>query len=172
MSLSFFSPAPRPPNERERQRAVGACGIIGSPPDPTLHRILGKAAKLLDARMAGVSIIDRDRMWFAARIGIDMPESSRATSFCGHAILTPDRPLIIADTLQDERFEGNPFVQSEPGLRFYVGVPIFASGFPIGTLCVLDTAPRANVLPLVALGKLATRACQAIADIGGNHLSG
>jgi len=63
MSLSFYSPAPRPANERERQRAVDASGVMRAPPDPALHQIVAKAAKLLDAPMAALSIIDRDRMF-------------------------------------------------------------------------------------------------------------
>jgi GAF domain-containing protein len=167
MSLSIFSPAPRPANERERQRAVEASGVLRAPPDPTLHRLVAKAAKLFDAPMAALSIIDRDRMWFAARIGIDAPETSRSVSFCAHAILNPDEPLIVIDTAGDERFEGNPLVQGEPGVRFYVGVPVCnADGHPLGALCVLDIEPREDPLPVSAMAKLAERAGQAIAEIG------
>jgi GAF domain-containing protein len=167
MSLSFFSPAPRPANERERQRAVDASGVMRAPPDPALHRIVAKAAKLLDAPMAALSIIDRDRMWFAARVGIDAPEMSRSVSFCAHAILNPGEPLVIADAIGDERFEGNPIVQGEPGVRFYIGVPILdTAGHPLGALCALDIRARDDTLPLAALAKLAERAGAAITE---NH---
>ena len=166
MSLSFFSPAPRPADERERQRAVDASGVLRAPPDPALHQIVTKAAQLLDAPMAALSIIDRDRMWFAARVGIDAPETSRAISFCAHAILEPAEPLVIADAASDERFAGNPFVQNEPGVRFYIGMPVLGmDGHPLGALCVLDTRPREGALPLTQLTRLAEHAGQAIADI-------
>ena len=166
MSLSFFSPAPRPANERERQRAVDASGVLRAPPDPALHHLVIKAAKLFDAPMAALSIIDRDRMWFAARIGIDAPETSRAISFCAHAILHPHEPLVIADTLADERFAGNPFVQNEPHVRFYVGMAVRGQGgLPLGTLFAIDARPRSGVLPLAPLSRLVERAGQAIADL-------
>jgi len=166
VSLSIFSPAPRPANERERQRAVEACGILRAPPDPSLHQLVTQAAKLFNAPIAGLSIIDRDRMWFAARIGIDTPATSRSTSFCAHAILNPEEPLVVLDAIGDERFEGNPIVQGDPGVRFYVGVPVrSADGHPLGALCVIDVKPRAEPLPLIAMIKLAERAGQAIADL-------
>lgn len=166
MSLSFFSPAPRPTNERERQRAVDASGILRAPPEPALHQLVLKAAALFGAPTAGLSIIDRDRQWFAARIGIDAPETSRAISFCAHAILHPDQPLMVADALLDERFAGNPFVQNEPHLRFYAGAAVLGQGrLPLGTLFVADPRPREGLLPIAQLAHLAERATLAIADL-------
>jgi len=172
VSLSVFWPAPRPENERERQRAVEASGVLRAPPDPALHQIVAQAAALFDAPMAALSIIDRDRMWFAARVGIDSPETSRAVSFCAHAILNPTESLVVADATRDERFEGNPFVQAEPGVRFYVGKPVLGpNGVPLGALCALDTRPREGALPLAQLDGLAERAAQAIAEIGRSELA-
>jgi len=166
VSLSFFSPAPRPANERERQRAVDASGVLRAPPDPALHQLVIKAAKLFDAPMAGLSIIDRDRLWLAARIGLEAPESSRALSFCAHAILHPEEPLVIPDMHADERFAGNPFVVGEPHVRFYAGMAVLGRGnLPLGTLFAIDTRPSEAALPLTQLAALAQRASQAIADL-------
>lgn len=166
MSLSVFFPAARPSNERERQRAVDESGVLRAPPDPTLHRLVAKAAKLIEAPMAGLSIIDRDRTWFAAGSGLQLPQTARSASFCAHAILTPDEPLVILDAIADERFAGNPFVQGEPWLRFYLGFPVRSDdGHPLGVLCALDVKPRRMPLPLAALGRLADRASQAIAEM-------
>lgn len=166
MSLSFFSPAPRPANERERQRAVDASGVLRAPPDPALHDLATKAARLFGVPKAGVSIVDRDRQWFAARIGIEPPETSRAISFCAHAILTPDAPLVVPDTHMDERFAGNPFVQHEPYVRFYAGMAVLGEeGLPLGTLFVIDTVPHEGALPLGHLVRLAGEARLAIADL-------
>jgi len=117
----------------ERQRAVEACGIMHAPPDPTFHHIVAEAAKLFDASIAGLSIIDHDRMRFAARLGIDMPEAARAISFCAHAILDPTAPLTIPDMLLDERFAGNPFVQ-RAGARYYAGMPVLGVRAPRRTV--------------------------------------
>jgi len=166
VSLSFFSPAPRPAYERDRQRAVDASGVLRSPPDPVLHHLVLKTARLFDAPMAGVSIIDRDRQWYAARIGIEARETARAISFCAHAILQPREPLVIPDALADERFAGNPVVLHEPHVRFYAGVAVLGPGRqPIGALFVADTRPREEALPLSQLIRLAEQAGQAIADL-------
>ncbi len=164
--MSFFSPAPRPLDERERQRAVDALGVLRAPPDPALHAIVAEGAHLFRTPMAALSIVDRDRQWFAARVGLDAPETSRAVSFCAHAILSPRDLLVVEDATQDDRFAGNPLVQFEPGIRFYAGAPITApNGQPLGTLCVIDTRPRSGDLPLVRLSALADRAARAIADM-------
>lgn len=166
VSLSFFSPAPRPAYERDRQRAVDASGVLRSPPDPVLHHLVVKAARLFDSPMAGVSIIDRDRQWYAARLGLEAREASRAISFCAHAILHPHEPLVIPDALADDRFAGNPLVLHEPHVRFYAGVAVLGAGkYPLGTLFVTDTRPREGVLPLAQLARFAEQAGQAIADL-------
>lgn len=173
MSLSFFSPAPRPENERERQRAVDLSGILRAPPDPELHRLVATATRAFGVSMGGLSILDRDRMWLTARIGIDLPETSRAISFCAHTILHPETPLAIPDTRDDERFAGNPFVQDEPSVRFYAGAAIRSRrGYPLGTLFVLDLRPHHEELPLAILASLAGRASQAIAEIDHADASG
>jgi len=166
VSLSFFSPAPRPANERERQRAVDGSSVLRAPPDPALHHLVTKTASLFGAPMAGLSILDRDRTWFAARIGIELPATSRAISFCAHAILHPGEPLVIADALSDDRYAGNPFVQNDPNVRFYAGMAVLAAdGHPLGTLFAMDVQPREGALPLAKLVDLAERASQAIADL-------
>jgi len=168
MTLSFFSPAPRPADERERQQAVDASGILRAPPDPALHAIVSQGAQLFGVPMAALSIIDRDRQWFAARVGLDAPETSRAVSFCAHTILNPRDMLVVPDATQDDRFAGNPLVQADPGIRFYAGVPILGpNGQPLGALCVIDRRPHLGDLPLVELSALAERAARAISETTG-----
>ncbi|HZI32650.1 MAG TPA: GAF domain-containing protein, partial [Candidatus Binatia bacterium] len=63
-------------------------------------------------------------------------------SMCAHAILHKDI-MIVPDATKDRRFKDNPFVVSEPKIRFYAGVPLISpSGYALGTLCVLDKVPR------------------------------
>ncbi|WP_294394365.1 GAF domain-containing protein [uncultured Sphingomonas sp.] len=165
--MSFFAPAKRPANERDRQRAVDQSGVLTAPPDATLHSIVTRAARLYGAPMAAVSIIDRHRQWFAARIGLALPEMSRDISFCAHAILQPGEPMVIADAMQDDRFAGNPLVQELPWVRFYVGAPLGGAGhLPIGTLCVLDRVPRPGEVQTAGLIALARQASAAIEELG------
>ncbi len=92
--------------------------------------------------IALISLVDESRAWFKSCIGFDAREVPRDATLCSFAVLT-NEPLIIPDTLLDERFACNRFVQSEPGVRFYAGAPLLSrDGFNLGTLCLLDTQPR------------------------------
>jgi diguanylate cyclase (GGDEF)-like protein len=163
---TFFSPAPRPVDEEERQRAVDASGILHTSQDPELQEIVAAGARLFKAPIAALSIVDHNRQWFAARVGLDAPETSRAVSFCAHAILSPGDLLVVPDATRDARFSGNPLVQSDPSIRFYAGVPIIGpNGQPLGALCVIDRKPREEELPLQELSALADRAATKIAAI-------
>jgi adenylate cyclase len=54
-----------------------------------------------------------------------------------------DEPLIIPDTLLDDRFYDNPLVTQDPKLRFYAGCPLQTfAGHKVATLCIADRAPR------------------------------
>ena len=100
------------------------------------------AAKLFNVPIAYVALLDGERQWFKARIGMEPEETPRQSSFCGHAILQDD-PLIVSDARRDLRFAGSPLVIGSPFVRFYAGQPVRSpGGYKVGTLCVLDTQPR------------------------------
>ena len=84
--------------------------------------------------MSMVSLIDENRQWIKARVGIDSTETPQESSFCAHVIL-PSDVLIVSDTLDDARFAANPLVTVCPGIRFYAGAQLISpSGHTIGTL--------------------------------------
>lgn len=139
----YYTPARRPVDEEARQRAVEDSGFLEAAGDPTLAAIVRAAATLFDTPMAAISIIDRERQYFPAKIGIDASETPRAASFCAHAMLDCGQPLCIADATADARFAGNPLVLSAPDIRFYLGMPLVAeNGQPLGALCVIDRVRR------------------------------
>ncbi|MEP0872066.1 ATP-binding protein [Trichocoleus desertorum AS-A10] len=121
--------------------------ILDTPSETAFDRITTLAARLFDLPIALVSLVDESRAWFKSSVGFDACEVPRDTTLCNFALLT-NEPLIIPDTRKDERFACNPFVQSEPGLRFYAGAPLLTSdGFTLGTLCLLDTQPHPPLSP-------------------------
>ena len=132
----------RPTNETERLAALYRYKILDTPPEAAFDRITTLATRLFDLPIALVSLVDESRAWFKSCIGFDAREVPRDATLCSFAVLT-NEPLIIPDTQQDNRFSCNPFVQSEPGIRFYAGAPLLTQeGFTLGTLCLLDTQPH------------------------------
>lgn len=131
-----------PDNESDRLAALRELLILDTPPEQRLDKIVHFASVEFNVPIALISLIDSNRQWFKARVGLDACETSREISFCGHAILQPDI-LVIPDALADERFADNPLVTDGPKIRFYAGAPLVVpSGFAIGTLCLIDTQPR------------------------------
>ena len=129
-------------DEAARLQSLLACRILDTPPEAAFERIANLAAQTLDMPIALVSLVDRDRQWFKAKVGISVCETSRDVSFCAHAILQRG-VMVVPDATADPRFADNSLVTGEPGIRFYAGAPLHApDGQPLGTLCVIDLRPR------------------------------
>jgi PAS domain S-box-containing protein len=136
-----------PVNEPERLAALHRYQILDTPAEAAFDRITTLAARLFKIPTVLISLVDESRAWFKSSIGFGAPEVPRDATICSFAVLT-DAPLIVPDTRLDERFVCNPFVQCEPGMRFYAGAPLIdRDGFNLGTLCLLDSVPHA---PLTA----------------------
>ena len=135
--------APTLPDEVARLHRLAVSGVLGSSADPRFDRIVRLAASLFNVPTALISLVDRDRQWFKARVGMLATETPRDISFCGHAIAVPDG-LVVPDATMDARFVDNPLVLGGPKICFYAGCPLFGgpdrSG--IGTLCLIDVVPR------------------------------
>ncbi len=131
-----------PVTEDVRIESLRALNILDTPPEERFDRLTRIAKKSFDVPTALVSLIDEKRQWFKSSVGIEVNETPRDVSFCGHAILN-DEIFIIRDARCDERFHDNPLVQGEPWIRFYAGYPLKAlNGERLGTLCIIDYKPR------------------------------
>lgn len=132
--------APIPTNERQRLEALEALDVRRAA-DERLEEILGLAADLCHAPMAGISVVDGSEQWFLTHRGMPDRNTERGHSFCAHAILS-EQVMVVQDAATDPRLFDSPLVTDE-GLRFYAGAPLIsAQGCAIGTLCVADTAAR------------------------------
>lgn len=128
--------------EAVRLAAVQALGLLDTDPDPEFDEIVEMATRLCGAPMGLMTLVDADRVFHKARIGMDMVEAPRSISICQYTIQQTE-VLVIPDAATDQRFDGNPFIHSPGGVRFYAGAPLQApTGERIGSLCVVDTVPR------------------------------
>jgi len=131
-----------PLNERERLGALIECSVLDTEPERVFDDLTSLAARLCEAPIALVSLLDSERQWFKSAHGIGAKETHRDSAFCAHAILGTE-PLIVTNALTDPRTCDNALVLEAPYIRFYAGVPLqTADGFALGTLCVIDTKPR------------------------------
>lgn len=155
--------APIPINEPLRLQALLELDILDTPPCPRLQSITQIAARVLGVPIALVSLIDSDRQWFKANVGLHATETCRDYAFCAYAILQSE-PLIVEDASLDPRFAANPLVTSAPFMRFYAGAPLTTTkGHNLGTLCVIDQKPRSLTSEQVStLQMLASLAVQTI----------
>jgi GAF domain-containing protein len=134
--------APIPDNDSERLAALRELLLLDTPPEQRYDKIVQFAALEFNVPTVLISLIDQNRQWFKARVGMDVCETTRDISFCGHAIVQPDI-FVIPDARKDPRFADNPLVASPPHLVFYAGAPLpMPSGHVIGTLCLIDYKPR------------------------------
>ncbi len=131
-----------PANETERLRSLYGYQVLDTPAEAQFDAIVRLAAQIVGAPISLISLVDADRQWFKARYGLDVPETSRSVSFCGHAVAS-GAPLEVNDAREDPRFSDSPLVVGEPRIVFYAGMPIITpDGFPLGTLCTIDLVPR------------------------------
>jgi len=141
-SMLRWRKAALPADEEERLAAVYRLGLLDTEAEERFDRHARIAAAAFDAPIALVSLIDRDRQWYKAHHGFDFSETSRDMGFCSHAILG-DEPLVVNDTLRDDRFAENPVVIGDPHVRFYAGIPLHAAdGARVGAFCIVDSKPR------------------------------
>lgn len=131
-----------PKDEPNRLKTLRSLHILDTPPEERFDRLARMAKRMFKVPIALVTLVDDNRQWFKSCIGLDVRETSRDVSFCGHAILGGD-VFIVPDATQDPRFADNPLVVGDPHIRFYAGCPLIApNGSKLGTLCIIDHQPR------------------------------
>lgn len=132
-----------PDNEDDRLQALIEYEVLDTQAEQRFDDLTAIAAHICDTPISLISLIDTNRQWFKSKYGLEVTESPRELAFCSHTILEPERMMIIPNAEEDERFADNPFVISEPNIRFYAGAALVTpDGFAIGTLCAIDKKPR------------------------------
>ena len=128
--------------EAARLRELHSYGVLDSAAERDFDDIAVLAGQVCATPIALVTLVDEDRQWFKAHVGLPVCQTSRDSSFCAHAI-HGDGILEVPDALLDARFADNPLVLGDPHIRFYAGAPLVTpSGHALGSLCVIDRVPR------------------------------
>lgn len=135
--------APFPHNESERLKVLESYKILDTLPEQSYQKLAKLASYICDLPISMITFMAKDTQFIKCSYGVELSTAPRDISFCGHALMTPLEPMIVQDTLEDERFFDNPHVTGNYGIRFYVGIPILdPKNLPIGTFCLYDVKPN------------------------------
>jgi PAS domain S-box-containing protein len=135
---------PKVPNyENERLKELDSYNIIGEMEDFDYDFLTQLAAQICEAKISLISLITDEKQWFLSHHGLKVRETDKLSTFCAHAINTPEGLFLVEDARKDESFYDNPLVTGDPEVIFYAGVPLVnENDFPLGTLCVIDDNPK------------------------------
>ncbi|ADV50007.1 GAF sensor signal transduction histidine kinase [Cellulophaga algicola DSM 14237] len=136
--------APKAHKEEERRlAALQSYTILDSLPEEDYDNLSKIASEICGTPISMISLIDDKRQWFKSSYGLDVKETEREISFCGHMINETNDVFIVQDAREDDRFFDNPLVTGDTNVVFYAGVPLMtANNLPIGSLCVIDHEPK------------------------------
>src|SRR5271156_6364555 len=104
-------------NETERLSALRSYEILDTPPEPAFDRIAEMAANFFHVPMAGVSLVDEDRVWFKSRVGINVHQTARDAGLCFSGDPSPG-VFPLGDPAKGQPPPRHSFV-ADLGIRFY-----------------------------------------------------
>ncbi|ORX36568.1 hypothetical protein BD324DRAFT_452116 [Kockovaella imperatae] len=142
-------PAPLPPHEAARRKALYRYNILHTAADVNFDRIAHMTKLVFSAKIVLIALIDAEEQSHKAESGLGIQTTGRLQSLCSHAILSKSgEPFVLLDALKDWRFANNPQVIGPPHVRFYAGAPLQTpDGYNIGSLCIIDDKPRPEFTP-------------------------
>ena len=132
------------PYERERLRSLRSYNVLDTDAEDSYDDIVQIAASICQSPIALVTMVDENRCWFKANLGLEgATEAPRDIAYSTLVLDNPLEPTIIEDAWADDRFKDKPLATAEPPMRFFCGTPLVnEDGFVLGSLCIIDHVPR------------------------------
>lgn len=166
-AVRLLAPVPRPAQAPDsalgreaRLTALERTRLLDSPPEEPFDTLARFIARLLDVPVVLLSVVDRQRQFFKAQVGLPEPlrttrETSITHSFC-QWVVTGDDALVVDDARRDVLLATSR-ATTEMGIVAYAGVPIrVESNETIGSFCAVDMKARHwDALELRALDDVA-----------------
>ncbi|WP_410219307.1 AI-2E family transporter [Paracoccus sp. (in: a-proteobacteria)] len=152
--MSAEAAAAHPPvsaDEEARLAALLETSILDGHAREDLDDLAKRAADAFDVTFAYISVVDTNAEHIIGVSGDlpghlpdatgDMYRIPRSQALGAYVVASADT-LVLPDADRDPRFSDNPSLRRWQG-RFYVGAPLrTADGRVLGTLCLVDRAPR------------------------------
>ena len=128
-------------DEARRLAVLRDLGVLDSGREAAFDALAACAARLAGCSVALIGLVDAERVWLKAAVGLELHELPRELAF-GVPAVAGAGPLVVEDLAADPRFAAHPLVRGAPRLRFHAGQPLRVDGAMVGMLSVLDPAPR------------------------------
>ncbi|GAP37675.1 GGDEF domain-containing protein [Piscinibacter sakaiensis] len=149
MSTLAAPSALQPTDDAESRRlaAVHALGLLDTPPEPAFDGVVRIASQLFGMPMAYLGVLDADRLWLKASVGLDRTGLADDVAAGVHALqqsLAGASPLtVFEDLMGGGRTADSLLVRRREPIRFLATAGIVdEAGQLLGSVGVMDTEAR------------------------------
>lgn len=136
----------RPATDGVRRAALlAALDVVDGGPEERFERITRIAREAFGVSGSFLNLAATDHVLIKSQQSDTVfdPTIPLLDTFCGRT-LAHDGPVVVPDARADARYSDMPMVVDDPNVRFYAGVPLRVGEdhVKVGTLCLIDPAPR------------------------------
>jgi two-component system, sensor histidine kinase len=124
------------------QEAVAISEISDILEIPDFKNLIELTRQIFDIDYAFITYFTQNNLRVTDEKNFRDIDTKKSETFCAYTI-KGDEVFVVEDALLDPRFVNNPYVKSNKKYRFYAGAPLdLGNNNRIGTICIMDIAPR------------------------------